>query len=59
MRKIDADAIEQDLMQCAKNAEQAGDGEAAGIFIAMALIVRHAPTVPDEAPEGRDAKRNS
>ena len=57
MRKIDADALEDSLQRRKEKAEQAGDGQAAGMFYCMVLILRHAPTLPDN-DAGRDEERN-
>lgn len=57
MRKIDADALEDDLQRRKEKAEQAGDGQAAGMFYCMVLILRHAPTLPDNNA-GRDEGRS-
>ena len=58
MRKIDADALEDNLQRRKEKAEQAGDGQAAGLFYCMVLILRHAPTLPDN-DAGRDEERNT
>ena len=57
MRKIDADALEEHLKQRVKKSEQAGDGQAAGMFYCMVLILRHAPTLPED-DTGRDEQRS-
>ncbi len=57
VRKIDADALEDSLQRRKEKAEQAGDGQAAGMFYCMVLILRHAPTLPDN-DAGRDEERN-
>lgn len=58
VRKIDADALEDSLQRRKEKAEQAGDGQAAGLFYCMVLILRHAPTLPDN-DAGRDEERNT
>ena len=58
MRKIDADSLEDSLQRRKEKAEQAGDGQAAGLFYCMVLILRHAPTLPDN-DAGRDEERNT
>jgi hypothetical protein len=57
VRKIDADALEEHLKQRVKKSEQAGDGQAAGMFYCMVLILRHAPTLPED-DAGRDEQRS-
>ena len=57
MRKIDADALEEHLKQRVEKSEQAGDGQAAGMFYCMVLILRHAPTLPED-DAGRDEQRS-
>ena len=56
VRKIDADALEDSLQRRKEKAEQAGDGQAAGLFYCMVLILRHAPTLPDETEGGPEAR---
>ncbi len=55
MRTIDADALKEEVQKRAQEAARAGDGQAAGMFLCMALIIEKAPTLE----EGRETKRTT